>query len=102
MVRDRSTALRGYKVVFVPGFHYLTDRSSGADFANQRAFFRLLGIRVLLIRSEEDGTVEANAAIIAANFRALRNANVIFFSTSKAGPEVALALGKILAPDETT
>ena len=95
-------ALRGYKVVFVPGFHYLTDRSSGADFANQRAFFRQLGIRVLLIRTEEDGTVEANAAIIAANIRALRNANVILVSTSKAGPEVALALGKILAPDETT
>ncbi|HYZ74453.1 MAG TPA: hypothetical protein VE641_15355, partial [Chthoniobacterales bacterium] len=95
-------ALRRYEVVFVPGFHYLTDRSSGADFANQRQFFHELGLSVQLIRTDEDGTVEENAAIIAANIRALRAANVILVSTSKAGPEVALALGKILAPGETT
>jgi hypothetical protein len=94
-------ALRRYEVLFVPGFHYLTDRSSGADFAHQRQFFHELGVRVQLIKTEEDGTVEENAAIIAANIRALRDANVILVSTSKAGPEVALALGKILAPDET-
>ena len=94
-------ALRRYEVVFAPGFHYLTDRSSGADFANQRQFFHELGVRVQLIRTEEDGTVEENAAIIAAKIRALRDANVILVSTSKAGPEVSLALGKILAPDET-
>ncbi len=95
-------AIRRYEVLFAPGFHYLTDRSSGADFASQRRFFHELGVRVQLIRTEEDGTVEENAALIAANIRALRDANVILVSTSKAGPEVALALGKILAPDETT
>jgi hypothetical protein len=94
-------ALRRYEVLFAPGFHYLTDRSSGADFAHQRQFFHELGVRVQLIKTEEDGTVEENAAIIAATIRALRDANVILVSTSKAGPEVALALGKILAPDET-
>jgi hypothetical protein len=94
-------ALRRYKVLFAPGFHYLTDSSAGADFANQRQFFHELGVRVQLIRTEEDGTVEENAAIIAANIRALRDADIILVSTSKAGPEVALALGKILAPDET-
>jgi hypothetical protein len=94
-------ALRRYEVVFAPGFHYLTDRSSGADFASQRQFFRELGVRVQLIKTEEDGTVEENAAIIAAYIRALGDTKVILVSTSKAGPEVALALGKILAPDET-
>jgi hypothetical protein len=94
-------ALRRYEVLFAPGFHYLTDRSSGADFASQRQFFRQLGVRDRLIKTEEDGTVEENAAIIAANIRALGNTKVILVSTSKAGPEVALALGKILAPDET-
>jgi hypothetical protein len=94
-------ALKRYEVLFVPGFHYMTDKSSGADFANQRQFFHELGIRVDLLRTEEDGTVEENAAIIAANIRALRDADAILVSTSKAGPEVALALGKILAPDET-
>jgi len=94
-------ALKRYEVLFAPGFHYLTDKSSGADFANQRQFFHELGVRVELLRTEEDGTVEENAAIIAANIRALRDANAILVSTSKSGPEVALALGKILAPDET-
>jgi hypothetical protein len=94
-------ALRRYEVLFVPGFHYLTDRSSGADFAHQRQFFHELGVRVQLIRTEEDGTVEENAAIIAATIRNLGDTKVILVSTSKAGPEVALALGKILAPDET-
>jgi hypothetical protein len=94
-------ALRRYEVLFAPGFHYLTDRSSGADFANQRQFFHELGVRVQLIRTEEDGTVEENAAIIAATIRTLGDTKVILVSTSKAGPEVALALGKILAPNET-
>jgi hypothetical protein len=94
-------ALKRYEVLFAPGFHYLTDPSSGADFANQRQFFRELGVRDELLRTKEDGTVEENAAIIAANIRALRDADAIVVSTSKAGPEVALALGKMLAPEET-
>src|SRR5260370_5719217 len=94
-------ALNRYEVLFAPGFHYLTDKSSGADFANQRQFFRELGVRVELLRTEEDGTVEENAAIIAANIRALRDADAILVSTSKSGREVALALGETLAPDET-
>ena len=95
--------LKRYEVLFVPGFHYLTDPTSGADFANQRRFFEELGIRVGLIRTEEDGTVEANAAIIAANLRSRRQAqdNILLVSSSKGGPEVALALGKLLSPDET-
>jgi hypothetical protein len=96
-----SPALKSYEVLFVPGFHYQTDKSSGADFSNQRRFFHELGVRVELLRTEEDGTVEENAAIIAANIKALRDTNAILVTTSKAGPEVALALGKILAPDET-
>jgi hypothetical protein len=93
-------ALKRYEVLFAPGFHYLTDKSSGADFANQRQFFNQLGVRVELLRTKEDGTVEENAAIIAANIRALGDADVVLVSTSKAGPEVALALGTILGPGE--
>jgi hypothetical protein len=97
-------ALKQYEVLFVPGFHYVTDPSSGADFAHQRQFFEELGIKVRLIRTEEDGTVEANAAIIAANLRSRRQGNdkILLVSSSKGGPEVALALGKLLSPDETT
>ncbi len=100
--RIARPALKKYEVLFVPGFHYVTDKSSGADFANQLQFFRELGVRVALLRTKEDGTVEENAAIIAANIRALNDASAILVSTSKAGPEVALALGEMLAPDETT
>jgi hypothetical protein len=95
--------LKQYEVLFVPGFHYLTDPTSGADFANQRQFFEELGIRVGLIRTEEDGTVEANAAIIAASLRSRRQAHdkILLVSSSKGGPEVALALGNLLSPDES-
>jgi hypothetical protein len=97
-------ALKQYEVLFVPGFHYVTDPTSGADFAHQRQFFEELGIKVRLIRTEEDGTVEANAAIIAANLRSRRQGHhkILLVSSSKGGPEVALALGKLLSPDETT
>jgi len=96
-------ALKQYEVLFVPGFHYITDPTSGADFANQRQFFEELGIRVGLIRTEEDGAVETNAAIIAANLRGRSQAHdkIILVSSSKGGPEVALALGKLLSPDDT-
>src|ERR1700739_2499344 len=94
-------ALKKYEVLFAPGFHYVTDKSSGADFTNQRQFFHELGVRVELLRTKEDGTVVEKAAISAANIRALRDADAILVSTSKAGPEVALALGEMLAPDET-
>jgi hypothetical protein len=97
-------ALRQYEVLFVPGFHYVTDPTSGADFANQRHFFEELGIKVSLIRTEEDGTVEANAAIVAASLRARRQSHdgIILVSSSKGGPEVALALGKLLSREEAS
>jgi hypothetical protein len=41
-----------------PGFHYLTDRSASANFAHQRQFFDELGVRVQLIKTGEDGTME--------------------------------------------
>ena len=95
--------LRRYKLLFVPGFHYLSDQSSGADFYNQRQLFRHLGLHVELAGTQEDGTIEENAAIIAASVRAEGKSNtpLILVSTSKGGPETALALGKLLAPDET-
>ena len=93
--------LRAYKLLFVPGFRYISEPTSGADFNNQRQFFSELGVKVQLVRTEEEGTVEANAAIIAASIRAEREANLILVSTSKAGPEVALALGRLLMPRET-
>jgi hypothetical protein len=92
-----------YKLIFVPGFHYLSDQSSGADFYNQRQLFGRLGLHVELARTLEDGTIEENAAIIADTVRTENrpNARLILISASKGGPETALALGKILEPSET-
>ncbi|HZC36772.1 MAG TPA: hypothetical protein VE242_14210 [Chthoniobacterales bacterium] len=96
-------ALRQYKFLFIPGFHYLSDPSSGADFYNQRQFFGHLGLRVELAGIQEDGTIEENAGIIADIVRAesKSNSSLILVSTSKGGPETALALGKLLDPNET-
>lgn len=95
--------LKQYKLLFVPGFHYVSDKTSGADFFYERQFMRRVGLDVRLIATEEDGTIEDNAALIAAAVRAesRSRARLILVSTSKGGPETALALGKILQPNET-
>src|SRR5271165_6608170 len=102
--RTVRTSLRGYKMLFIPGFHYLSDPSSGADFLNQRTLMRELGLDVQLAATEEDGTIEENAEIIARIVRSESryHSKIIVVSTSKAGPETALALGRLLRPSETT
>jgi hypothetical protein len=98
------TRLREYKFLFIPGFHYLTDKTSGADFSNQRRLMRQLGLDVQLVETEEDGTIEENAEFIAQVIRAESRSHgkLVLVSTSKGGPETALALGRILLPDETS
>ncbi|HYY30102.1 MAG TPA: hypothetical protein VE860_19310 [Chthoniobacterales bacterium] len=95
--------LRGYEFLFIPGFHYITDPTSGADFLNQRTLMRELGIDVQLAPTQEDGTIEENAQIIAQTIRSQSryHSKLILVSTSKSGPETALALGRILQPGET-
>jgi hypothetical protein len=63
-----------------------------------------IGVDVQLVATEEDGTVEENAKIIACMIRAESrfHKKLILVSTSKGGPETALALGKILGPGETS
>ena len=110
LIRERSwaqtvrTCLREYEILFIPGFHYLSDTTSGADFANQRELMRELGLHVQLAATHEDGTIEENAEIIARIVRSESryHSKMILVSTSKSGPETALALGKILRPHETT
>jgi hypothetical protein len=65
---------------------------------------RELGLNVQLAATEEDGTIEENAEIIGRIVRSesRTHSKLILVSTSKAGPETALALGRILRPDETT
>lgn len=100
IVRNR---LRAYSILFVPGFHYLGNPTTGADFSNQRKLMGRLGLNAELVATKEDGTIEENATIIANFIRARKGdgARLILVSTSKGGPETALALGGILRPEET-
>jgi hypothetical protein len=92
-----------YKFLFVPGFHYVTDPGSGAAFTSQREWMRKLGFNVELVLTNEDGTIQENAKLIAQAIRqeSKPHAKLILVSTSKGGPETVLALGKMLKPAET-
>lgn len=87
-----------FVVLFVPGWFYKSDPTTGADFAKPREILRKHGIREHLIEIEENGTVEENAQMILAAIQRWRSeCNVIILvSASKAGPEVALALGELV------
>lgn len=85
--------------LFVPGWLYRTDTTTGADFARFRTLLAEHGARVALAAVDENGTVEHNAALIAQEVRALRAASatqsVVLVSASKGGPEAALALSML-------
>jgi hypothetical protein len=89
---------RSYLLVFAPGYGWRMDPTTGADFARQRYLLERQGFRTHLIESDELGSVEANAALIAEALEQLagHHERMIVISTSKAGPEVALALGELL------
>jgi hypothetical protein len=92
-------------VVFAPGWFYKTyGAETGADFQRQLAQLAKAGVPAELIETDENGTVESNAEIIAESMRRLRlqGRDVLIVSGSKSGAEVAIALGDILPPEETT
>lgn len=93
---------QSYLLAFVPGYAYRKDPTTGADFARQREILGQRGFRITLIETEELGTVEENADIVAAAVRrfAALGERMILISTSKGGPEAALALGERLAPED--
>lgn len=86
-----------YLILFVPGWFYRSQPGTGADFARPRAVLSEMGARTALIEIDENGSVERNADRIAREVVRLRNVEtkIILVSTSKAGPEVALALSNI-------
>ncbi len=89
------------KVVFAPGFLYRSHPETGADFAVPRRHLSSLGIVNELIETKESGAIEENATRIAMAIRQQQGHRIIIVSASKAGPEVALALGRLLEPMET-
>jgi hypothetical protein len=99
---EKRMELSLYRFLFVPGFHYRTDPSSGADLAGPRTYLRNCGFDTQLVEVEEDGTIEQNAAFIAAAVRKETSAGkrLIIVSTSIGGPETAMALGKLVSVDD--
>jgi hypothetical protein len=91
-------ASRSSLIAFVPGYAYKKDQTTGADFARQRRVMMQEGFHTVLIETDELGSVEANAAIIADTLVRLgaQHDKIILVSASKGGPEVALALGERL------
>ncbi len=92
-----------YTVLFAPSWMYRSHPETGADFAYQRRVLDRLGIVNRLIASRQDASVEENAAAIAAAVRAETRdgKGLILVSASKSGAEAALALSRVLAPEET-
>jgi hypothetical protein len=91
-----------YLMVFAPGWFYQSDPSSGADFAQPRRIVAQLGLQTHLLPTEENGSVERNAAIIAEHLQRLsaEHAKIVVVSASKAGPEVAYALAMLTAAEQ--
>lgn len=91
-----------YTVLFAPAWLYLSHPETGSDFADQRRVLDQLGIANRLIATGESASVEGNAEVIAAAVRATgpEGAGLILVSVSKSGAEVALALSRLLAPEE--
>ncbi|HET9687979.1 MAG TPA: hypothetical protein VFP79_12470 [Pseudolabrys sp.] len=91
-----------YDVLFVPTYLYKRITFTGADMAAPRKALQKVGFICHFVETQDDGTIEANADLVAAAIRALAPSGrrLIIVSASKSGPEVALALTK-LGPAET-
>jgi hypothetical protein len=95
--------LKEYYIAFVPGLAYKQDTTTGADFARQRKLLTSESIENELIEIGEWDLAEDNAIIIANRLKVIskKRSKVIVVSASKGGLETAIALGKILSPEET-
>ena len=92
-------------VAFAPGWFYKSHGAeTGGDFHGQLEQLARVGVPAVLIETDENGTVESNAEIIGDALRRLQREGreVLVVSASKSGAEIAVALGGILRPDETT
>lgn len=94
---DLLTVDPDFLILFVPGWLYKSDPTTGADFARFRAQLSRHGARVALIETGENLSVEENAKLIEAQILHLSvsGQQLVLVSGSKGGPEVALALSNL-------
>jgi hypothetical protein len=92
-----------YILLFVPSLFYKSQPENGGDFAEPRKVITKIGLENHLIEIEETGTIEENAVLIAKEIISYSHLNkkLILVSASKSGPEVALALDKLLDSQQT-
>ena len=90
--------------LFAPGWLYKTNPATGSDFAEQRRLLKSIGLETQLIATQENASVEANARLIAAKLRSVGGLTgpIVIISASKAGPEVAHAIGHLLSVQESS
>ncbi len=92
---------RAYLVVFVPGYDYVTNgAATGADLAAPRRLVADAGFDTVFVALDPLGTVEENAAMVAAVVRAHPRRRMILVGPSSAGPAIHLAVGGLLSPAE--
>jgi hypothetical protein len=91
-----------YEVLVVPLYLYKRRFAVGADLSGPRKALEKVGLTTHFVETDDDGSVEANAKLVAAAIRARAQSGrrLIILSASKSGPEVAQAL-TTLAPSET-
>lgn len=99
---QQLTPLINYYVAFVPGLDY-NDTINGGNFARQRRLLTASGIQNELILTDDWGLTDDNAETVAKRLKelSLTHEKIIVVSASKGGLETAVALGKILKPEET-
>ena len=83
--------------VLVPGWLYVTDPETGADLSRVQSVLNSLGLASRRVPLEENGTIEANAQLLADYVEQLEVEGrcLILVSTSKGGPETHLALRRL-------
>jgi hypothetical protein len=88
-----------YLVLFVPGWDYVdSGPATGADFARPRELATGLGLENHLVALPPTGSVEENAAALAAEVakRAGSGKKILLAGASSAGPAIHLALGELI------
>ncbi|MES2780756.1 MAG: hypothetical protein V4651_12755 [Bacteroidota bacterium] len=100
--KQQLSPLADFYVAFVPGLDY-NDTTNGGNFARQRRLLAASGIQNELILTDDWGLTDDNALTVAKRLIELskQHEKIIVVSASKGGLETAIALGKVLKPEET-
>jgi hypothetical protein len=91
-------------MVIVPGAFYESSPELNGDFAIQRRALARYGWRSCVILTEDNGSIDDNAYIVACVLRRLhrQGRRVVLISASRGAAEIAMAVGMLMSPEETS